>query len=104
GRHDHRPGAAALHPGAAVPAAEHRDLRGVPADRVLPPTRHVRPRGGTDLRRVTRRTLARDLLAIAAVALVFLLLLQVVGNAYYRLILTLVALWATLGLAWNMLS
>jgi hypothetical protein len=33
GRHDDRPRAAALHPGAADAAAEHGDLRGLPADR-----------------------------------------------------------------------
>ena len=51
-----------------------------------------------------RRSFARDLVAILAFAALYLSLLQLVGNAYYRLILTLVAIWATMGLAWNMLS
>src|SRR5713226_1466443 len=50
------------------------------------------------------RNLGRDLIAIAIFAAAFLLLLFAVGNAYYQLILTLVVIWATLGLAWNMLS
>jgi ABC-type branched-subunit amino acid transport system ATPase component/ABC-type branched-subunit amino acid transport system permease subunit len=48
--------------------------------------------------------LARDLAAIAAVAIAFVVVLLLVESAYYRLILTLVVIWATMGLAWNMLS
>ncbi|HJQ61066.1 MAG TPA: branched-chain amino acid ABC transporter permease, partial [Vineibacter sp.] len=51
-----------------------------------------------------RRPLRRDLLGIAGVALAFVVALLLVENAYYRLILTLVVIWATMGLAWNMLS
>jgi ABC-type branched-subunit amino acid transport system ATPase component/ABC-type branched-subunit amino acid transport system permease subunit len=50
------------------------------------------------------RGLGRDLAAIAAVAIAFVAVLLLVESAYYRLILTLVVIWATMGLAWNMLS
>jgi ABC-type branched-subunit amino acid transport system ATPase component/ABC-type branched-subunit amino acid transport system permease subunit len=50
------------------------------------------------------RGLGRDLVAIAAVAIAFVAVLLLVESAYYRLILTLVVIWATMGLAWNMLS
>ena len=50
------------------------------------------------------RSLQRDLLAIAGVAALFVVALLLVESAYYRLILTLVVIWATMGLAWNMLS
>jgi|RhiMethySRZTD1v2_1073278.scaffolds.fasta_scaffold00072_20 branched-chain amino acid transport system permease protein len=42
--------------------------------------------------------------AIAALAAAYLLIGLMVRNSYYQLIMTLVLLWATMGLAWNMLS
>ncbi len=51
-----------------------------------------------------RRSLRRDLFAIAGIAVAFVVALLLVESAYYRLILTLVVIWATMGLAWNMLS
>jgi branched-chain amino acid transport system ATP-binding protein/branched-chain amino acid transport system permease protein len=42
--------------------------------------------------------------AIALFAAAYLLLGFLVSNSYYQLIMTLVLLWATMGLAWNMLS
>ncbi len=51
-----------------------------------------------------RSSLSRDLWAIAGVAGLFIVALLLVESAYYRLILTLVVIWATMGLAWNLLS
>jgi ABC-type branched-subunit amino acid transport system ATPase component/ABC-type branched-subunit amino acid transport system permease subunit len=42
--------------------------------------------------------------AIVLFAAAYLLLGLLVSNSYYQLIMTLVLLWATMGLAWNMLS
>jgi branched-chain amino acid transport system permease protein len=42
--------------------------------------------------------------AIALFAAAYLLLGLLVSNSYYQLIMTLVLLWASMGLAWNMLS
>jgi ABC-type branched-subunit amino acid transport system ATPase component/ABC-type branched-subunit amino acid transport system permease subunit len=42
--------------------------------------------------------------AIVALAALYLLIGLMVRNSYYQLIMTLVLLWATMGLAWNMLS
>jgi branched-chain amino acid transport system permease protein len=41
---------------------------------------------------------------IAAFAVAYLLLGLAVRNSYYQLIMTLVLIWATMGLSWNMLS
>jgi branched-chain amino acid transport system permease protein len=41
---------------------------------------------------------------IAAFAVAYLLLGLLVRNSYYQLIMTLVLIWATMGLSWNMLS
>ena len=46
----------------------------------------------------------RDLAAIAAFAIVFLALGSLVSNSYYQLMMTLVLIWATMGLSWNVLS
>jgi branched-chain amino acid transport system permease protein len=46
----------------------------------------------------------RQYLAIAAFAVGYLLLGLVVRNSYYQLIMTLVLIWATMGLSWNVLS
>jgi branched-chain amino acid transport system permease protein len=43
-------------------------------------------------------------MAIAAFAAAYLLLALLVRNSYYQLIMTLVLLWAAMGLSWNMLS
>ena len=51
-----------------------------------------------------RGSLSKQYLAIAAVAIAYLLLGLVVRNSYYQLIMTLVVLWAVMGLSWNMLS
>ncbi len=41
---------------------------------------------------------------MAAAALLYLALAGVVGNRYYQLIMTLVPIWATVGVAWNLFS
>lgn len=46
----------------------------------------------------------RDLIAIAAFAIVFLALGSLIRNSYYQLMMTLVLIWATMGLSWNVLS
>ncbi|HEX2885144.1 branched-chain amino acid ABC transporter ATP-binding protein/permease [Vineibacter terrae] len=51
-----------------------------------------------------RRPPYRELAAITGIVGAFVVVLLLVDSAYYRLILTLVVIWATLGLAWNMLS
>jgi ABC-type branched-subunit amino acid transport system ATPase component/ABC-type branched-subunit amino acid transport system permease subunit len=52
----------------------------------------------------SRRSLRRSYLAIGAFAGLYLLAGLLVRNAYYQQIMTLVLLWATMGLSWNMLS
>lgn len=42
--------------------------------------------------------------ALAGFALAYLLLIAIVHNSYYQLMLTLVPIWAVMGLSWNMLS
>ena len=51
-----------------------------------------------------RSGLGGQYLAIAAFAAVCLLLGWLVHNSYYQLIITLVLIWATAGVSWNMLS
>jgi ABC-type branched-subunit amino acid transport system ATPase component/ABC-type branched-subunit amino acid transport system permease subunit len=51
-----------------------------------------------------RSGLAGQYLAIAAFAAVYLLIGWFVHNSYYQLIMTLVLVWATVGVAWNVLS
>jgi ABC-type branched-subunit amino acid transport system ATPase component/ABC-type branched-subunit amino acid transport system permease subunit len=51
-----------------------------------------------------RSSLRRSYLAIGAFAALYLLIGVLVRNAYYQQIMTLVLLWATMGLSWNMLS
>jgi len=46
----------------------------------------------------------RPLMAIGVFALVFLAVGMVVTNSYYQLMMTLVLIWATMGLSWNVLS
>ncbi|MEE8433987.1 MAG: branched-chain amino acid ABC transporter ATP-binding protein/permease [bacterium] len=43
-------------------------------------------------------------LAVAGVALAYLLVAFVIQNKYYQLMITLMLLWTTMGLSWNMLS
>src|SRR5580700_5801383 len=51
-----------------------------------------------------RRALAARLLIIAGLALAWLGLASLVGNSYYLLMMTLVPIWAVMGLSWNLLS
>jgi branched-chain amino acid transport system permease protein len=51
-----------------------------------------------------RPAMRKQYVAIAAFAAVYLLLGLLVRNSYYQLIMTLVLLWGTMGLSWNMLS
>jgi len=46
----------------------------------------------------------RSLLAIAAFAVVYLCASWLIENTYYQLMMTLVLIWATMGLSWNVLS
>ncbi len=48
--------------------------------------------------------LRRDSVALAAFIVVYLCVCLVVRNSYYQLMLTLVPIWAVMGLAWNLLS
>ena len=48
--------------------------------------------------------IARPLAAIGAFALAYVLVTFAVDNAYYQLMLTLVLVWAVMGLSWNALS
>ena len=51
-----------------------------------------------------RSELGKQYLAIFAFAAVYLLIGWSVQNSYYQLIMTLVLIWATAGVSWNMLS
>jgi branched-chain amino acid transport system permease protein len=51
-----------------------------------------------------RRRLIAPLLVIAIVAIAWISLGMVVTNSYYQLMLTLVPIWAVMGLSWNLLS
>lgn len=52
----------------------------------------------------SRSALNKHYAAIAAFAAVYLLIALLVSNSYYQLIMTLVLVWATMGLSWNILS
>src|SRR5215471_12704058 len=52
----------------------------------------------------SRRNLFASLIAIAVIAAVWIGLGLVVTNSYYQLMLTLVPIWAVMGLSWNLLS
>jgi ABC-type branched-subunit amino acid transport system ATPase component/ABC-type branched-subunit amino acid transport system permease subunit len=52
----------------------------------------------------TRRSLIAPLLTIAVLGSVWIGLGLVVTNSYYQLMLTLVPIWAVMGLSWNLLS
>ena len=51
-----------------------------------------------------RRSLIAPLLAIASLAVAWIGLGLIVTNSYYQLMLTLVPIWAVMGLSWNILS
>jgi len=52
----------------------------------------------------SRDSLRVPLLAIAGLALAWLGLGSIIGNSYYLLMMTLVPIWAVMGLSWNLLS
>ena len=94
GRHDHRAGAAALHAGAADAAAEHRDLRRLPADRLLACRKASSAASvGADLSMPALRSLAPFFVFAVVYAVVALAASR---NSYYQLMLTLVLVWAML--------
>ena len=100
GRPHHRARAAALDAVPAGAAAERGDLRRVPADRPAAPRRPLRPERGS------RVTSARDkpLRAIFWFAAAYLALGLLIRNEYYQLMLTLVLVWAIMGVSWNVFS
>jgi ABC-type branched-subunit amino acid transport system permease subunit len=51
-----------------------------------------------------RRAFLRQYAAIAIFAVIYLAIGFLVRNSYYQLMMTLVLIWATMGLGWNMLS
>ncbi|HEX2137840.1 MAG TPA: branched-chain amino acid ABC transporter ATP-binding protein/permease [Microvirga sp.] len=51
-----------------------------------------------------RKPLARSLVVIAALAAVYLGIIFAVSDQYYQLMLTLAAVWAVMGISWNVLS
>ncbi len=56
------------------------------------------------MREGATRRLRRDGVALAVCAVLYLLLSAAVTNSYYQLILTLVPIWAVMGLSWNLIS
>ena len=48
--------------------------------------------------------IGKQYLAIFACAVAYLCIGFLVQNSYYQLMMTLVLIWATMGLSWNMLS
>jgi ABC-type branched-subunit amino acid transport system permease subunit len=59
---------------------------------------------GAHLMQGSRSTLKNHYAAIAVFAVAYLLIALLVRNSYYQLIMTLVLVWATMGLSWNLLS
>ena len=53
---------------------------------------------------IVRRSLAAEIVLIAAILLAWGALTFVFTNPYYRLVLTIVPIWATFAVAWNMFS
>jgi branched-chain amino acid transport system permease protein len=51
-----------------------------------------------------RPKVRRDLIALGIFAVVYLIICALVRNSYYQLMLTLVPIWAVMGLSWNVLS
>src|SRR5207247_444474 len=82
--------------GAAVPAAERRRLHHLPARALSPAPGSLRPAAA---RRLMRRLLPIALVVLVGVALTFTL-----AERYHHRVLTLVLVWATMGLAWNIIS
>src|SRR5262249_23162072 len=95
---------AVLGPDPAPAAAERGDLRGVPHDRAAAPAGAVRAVGGARMRQGAGPRLRRNLTALAALSVAYLVLSIFVTNSYYQLILTLVPVWALFGVSWNILS
>ena len=104
GRVDGGAGSARLRAGPAAAAAERGHLRGVSADRRAEAAGFVRPFGGARLRDGAGPRLKRDAIALAVVTAAYLVLAALVRNSYYQLMLTLVPIWAMMGLAWNLIS
>ncbi len=52
----------------------------------------------------TRRSIASWVLPLVGLTVVYVILVATVRNQYYQLMLTLVPVWATLGISWNILS
>jgi len=51
-----------------------------------------------------QRTIGRDVGLISIVALVYLAASMLIENQYYQLMLTLIPVWAILGISWNVFS
>ena len=51
-----------------------------------------------------RQKLIAPLAAIAIIAIAWIAVGMIVTNSYYQLMLTLVPIWAVMGLSWNLLS
>ena len=51
-----------------------------------------------------QRTIGRDVGIIILVAIVYLAASMLIENQYYQLMLTLVPVWAILGISWNVFS
>src|SRR5207247_9397413 len=86
--------------GPAVSAAEHRCLHRVLARPLPPAAGPVRSARAHAL----RPSRVRGWVAIATVVAVGLVLALVVQERYHHRVLTLVFLWAAMGLAWNIIS
>jgi len=56
------------------------------------------------MRAGTAPRIRRDVIALAICAVAYLALCALVRNSYYQLMLTLVPIWAAMGLAWNLIS
>jgi len=56
------------------------------------------------MRAGTGPSIRRDVVALAVCAAAYLALCALVRNSYYQLMLTLVPIWAAMGLAWNLIS
>jgi branched-chain amino acid transport system permease protein len=50
------------------------------------------------------RDFARDLTIIAVLVIVWMGISLVIGSTYYRLLLTIIPIWATLAISWNIFS
>src|SRR5262249_41614872 len=102
GRHDDRSRAATLYTSSADAAAKHRNFRGVPADRVPAATGSLWPKRAEGMN--MERLRVSPLRWVALIAVIYLMAILLVKNQYYQLMMTLVPVWATMGLSWNILS